>query len=435
MTFTALRQAQDERAAAVATVTPLLEKLGRGERLSVEDRTSFDAGDADIARLDAELVTLERARVLAEASLPSTRETPEVNADEARAKALTAFYRTGNLAPELREYVSTDATEFRAASEGTNSAGGYLVPPGFWQRLQVALKAFGGTSNYFEQMETESGQPLQWATTNPTAILGTLLSENTQVGTQDYTFGQGTLGAYMFTSNAQLVSYQLANDSAFDIDKFVVARVGEALGRVKAQYAISGTGSSQPLGIITALGATSSAGTSGGSIAGTGGYVTLAAAAAVKNFAGSTTELIANTINPTTALSMIAAVDPAYRALGAAFHMNDNQILGLRAQVDSNGRPLLNMIDGLTEGAVGTLFGYPVVTDQNIPNLTLSTAGGPIFGHLPSAMVCRTVAQSGLLRLQERYADYLQVGFIGYGRWDHRSNDLRAAVTVKPAAT
>lgn len=39
------------------------------------------------------------------------------------------------------------------------------------------------------------------------------------------------------------------------------------------------------------------------------------------------------------------------------------------------------------------------------------------------------------MKLTERYADYLQVGYLGYLRADSRSNDLRAVVTVKPAAT
>jgi len=39
------------------------------------------------------------------------------------------------------------------------------------------------------------------------------------------------------------------------------------------------------------------------------------------------------------------------------------------------------------------------------------------------------------MRLTERYADYLQIGYLGYLRADMRSNDMRAAATVKPAAT
>jgi hypothetical protein len=50
-------------------------------------------------------------------------------------------------------------------------------------------------------------------------------------------------------------------------------------------------------------------------------------------------------------------------------------------------------------------------------------------------MVRRTVRDGGVLRLSERYADFLAYGYIMYLRTDIRSNDLRAAVTVKPAAT
>jgi HK97 family phage major capsid protein len=425
MTFAAERHALEERNSAVEALKPLHEKLASGERLTVEERASADGYLKIIGERESEIRTYEQARELSAATAPPAPNGDSgPNAVEARERDFSAYLKRGVVSPELR-----------AAGEATGSAGGYIVPPGWWQRLQVAMKAFGGSANDFFPLDTDSGQPMNWATVDPTTTVATLITENTTVSDVDYTFGQGVLGAYMFVNGAQKVSYQLANDSAFDAEAFVIARIGEAHGRAQAQYAISGTGTNQPLGVVTALGAKGNAGTSGGTIAGTGGYVTLGAAGVVKNFAGSTTELIANTLNPTKLLSMIAAVDPAYRDLGAKWYLNDNQIIGLRGEVDSNGRPLINLQDGLTQGAIGTLFGYPVMTDQNIPNLAASTVGGPMFGHLATAMVKRNVTQSGILRLNERYADSLQVAWIGHTRWDLRSNDLRAAVTVKPAAT
>ena len=42
----------------------------------------------------------------------------------------------------------------------------------------------------------------------------------------------------------------------------------------------------------------------------------------------------------------------------------------------------------------------------------------------------------GLMRLNERYADYLAIGYLLFMRARYpQSNDLRAAITVKPAAT
>ncbi|MGH3192713.1 MAG: phage major capsid protein [Streptosporangiaceae bacterium] len=61
-----------------------------------------------------------------------------------------------------------------------------------------------------------------------------------------------------------LTSLQLIQDSAFNIDQFVADSFGEAIGREIAALAISGTGSGQPLGIITALAARGQVSTSGG---------------------------------------------------------------------------------------------------------------------------------------------------------------------------
>ena len=39
------------------------------------------------------------------------------------------------------------------------------------------------------------------------------------------------------------------------------------------------------------------------------------------------------------------------------------------------------------------------------------------------------------MRLNERYADYLAVGYLAFWRFDLRSNDLRSAITVQAAAS
>ena len=117
--------------------------------------------------------------------------------------------------------------------------------------------------------------------------------------------------------------------------------------------------------------------------------------------------------------------------------------LGLRTVVDSNNRPLINLVNGFTSdhqmnnpnyssnSPVGQLFGFDVVIDNNIGNLAASTTAGPIFGNMGHAMVQRVVTPGiRILRLVERYAEMLAVGYYGFYRTDIRSNDLRAAVTV-----
>ena len=68
--------------------------------------------------------------------------------------------------------------------------------------------------------------------------------------------------------------------------------------------------------------------------------------------------------------------------------------------------------------------------------MVASTTGGFMFGDMNRAMVKRVVDNgTGLLRLDQRYADYLQIGYLGYVRCDVQANDLRSLVVVKANST
>jgi HK97 family phage major capsid protein len=208
-----------------------------------------------------------------------------------------------------------DNTSAQSVSITGGSAGGYTVPVGFWENLQVALRAYGGLWSEFKLVRTETGQPMSWPTINRTNVYGTLLTEDTQITpSSDYVFGLGVMNAWTVVAPLTLATIQLEEDSAFSTAEWVGQSLGEAVGRELAALAWSGTGSSQPLGLTTALAAGSSItpGTGTGSGSSGGGYLALAAANAVKLFSGSTTELIANTLSPQTLINMIEAIDPAY---------------------------------------------------------------------------------------------------------------------------
>jgi HK97 family phage major capsid protein len=363
-------------------------------------------------------------------------------------KAFTHYLRTGYVSPEMR----TDGTGLSSAPNdagvsagSTGDYAGYMVPQSFWANLQIALRAYGGVASQFKQVNTETGAPMPWPTVNPTAYTGHLLgasSELTQLSLEDpYNFGQGMLNSWVIYAGPILASLPLVQDSAFDVDQFVSDRLGEGIGRGLAAQAISGTGSGAPLGVITAINAFGawSAGNSGG-------YVNLTAAKSVTTFGGSTTELSGNVLAPSTLINMVQAVDPAYYP-SCAWFMTPTQAWNTHSIVDSNGRPLISFLNGYdtvgnvtdpnyTHGsAVASLFGFPVYVDANLPTLTASTTGGPLFGSLQHAMVQRNAGRLSVMRLVERWADYLAVGYLGFIRVDMRSNDMRAVVTVKPAST
>lgn len=445
------RAIQEQRAALWHEMEPTVSKLGKGERLTPEERKAYVDRDDELIVLDRALEDIRRAQDT-ERGKRDEADTRGVSTDEAHdqdereSRAFENYLRYGDqgLSAEDRALLTPQAAgEVRlnplstlpaapAAGSTLAGEGGYMVPQGFWHNLQVALKAYGGTAPHFRQVTTAGGEPMPWPTTNPTAIVGSLLSENTQVSEVDFSFGQGMLSAWTFTSGLHLASIQIVNDSAFSVDQFIRERVGEALGRARAQYAYSGSGSSQPLGVSTAINAVGA-----GSVGG-GGYFPLGTATAVDLIGvgtGSFTELNQNALSFASVLKMITYVDPAYRDAGnCSWYMNDASLQAQRSVASTTGFPLWQPDITVGGTSSGKLYGYPVVIDNNIASLTASTTAGPIFGALDHAMVLRQVNQAGIMRLVERYADFLQVGYIGYERWDSRSNDMRA-VTQAHAST
>src|SRR5690606_7379133 len=178
-------------------------------------------------------------------------ETPESSKEDRAAKYEAAFGRfvrggLDQLAPEERSLMF----EHRAQAEGTPSAGGYLVPPGYRAVMTDSMKAFGGLLNLANVVTTATGNPLQWPTTDTTSHKGAILAENTQIAEQDITFGTRTLGAYTYTSKLVRVSLQLLQDSAFDLDSWLPRKLGERIGRAVADDLILGDDSGKPEGIL-----------------------------------------------------------------------------------------------------------------------------------------------------------------------------------------
>ncbi len=451
------------------TVKPLQGKLERGGSLTTSENEIFKNVDYEIRGIDTLITNMrepsfgdvnsgKRARLIN--GKKYTR-----NSDDER---FTSFLRGKSPQPEFRSEpefratldansLSTGGVEPGIAGGGGYSAG-YMIPQGFWANLQIAIKAYGGTSNGYRQVITDTGNPMPWPTVDPTGIKASYITETSQVGFggdsagTDYQFGQGMLNAWTIVSGVILASLQLVEDSAFDVDSFVADRIGESLGRKIAAEAITGTGSTAALGIMTALNAK-------GAVTTSGGYYGLTAAKTVPvfgNYSSPTlTELVGNVLAPASLLGMVQGIDPAYLP-NAMWYLNPALGWNLRSITDANGRPIVEFMAGFdadnvtspdysNNAPVAKLFGFPVILDANIPVLTASTCSGAIFGDMSRAMVmrqvrgdARVVANTGagnVMRLTERYADYLQVGYLGYLRFDCRSNDLRAAVCAKPAGT
>lgn len=288
-------------------------------------------------------------------------------------------FRLGGKAPR-------NAQEARAQSVGTNSAGGYVVPQGFINQLEESLLSFGGMREVATVLRTDGGNALPIPTVNDSGNSGAILAENAQVAEQDVTFSQVTLNAYKYSSKLVRVSAELLQDSAIDLESFIGTALGTRIARILNTHFTTGDNSSKPQGVVNA---------------GTG--VTAASASAI-TFA----EL----------LDLQHSVDPSYRA-NAKFMLHDSTLKAIRKLVDDQNRPIFQA--DITGASPGTLLGMPIVINQDVA--TIATGAKVIVCGDFSKYLIRDVTDFTLLRLEERYADYHQVGFVGFSRHDGRILD------------
>jgi HK97 family phage major capsid protein len=383
----------------------LVEASVEGVELNGELLVRFENSDNIVADLDRAIVAMERNVALdaKDAEIVEEREERTGTPQEQYNEVFGAYVRNGmgGLNPEQRMILAGKSdSELRAQSVGTGSAGGFTVPEGFWNRVAETKLAFSSVASVANVITTADGADLPWMTNDDTGNVGAILAENTQITEQDVTFGVRTLGAYLYTSKLIRVSYQLMQDSAIDIEGFLARKMGERLGRIHNTHQTNGTGSAQPEGIVT--GATT-------------GKTT-----------GSATAITYNEI-----VDLIHSVDPAYRSTNAKFMFSDSVLSYLRKIVDDSGgsglgRPIWE--PSVQVGAPNTIHGHPYVINQDMavsgPLVTTETT--MLFGDFATGFVVRDVKGLSVVRLDERYADYLQVGWFAYDRQDSVTDDTAA---------
>ncbi|BCH32631.1 phage capsid protein [Mesorhizobium sp. L-8-10] len=280
--------------------------------------------------------------------------------------------------------------EVRAQSSVTDAAGGYTVPEGFSGGIDKAMKAWGPMwdANIVRELPTSTGNDLPWPTVDDTAQTGELKAENAPVtddGSGDVVFGQKMLNAYVYSTKMVRIPMELLQDSAFDMEALLNDLFGERLGRLSNSVLTTGTGVSQPHGVVTAssLGKT-----------------------AVSATALASDELI----------DLLHSVDPAYRASPKCrWQFNDTTLASIRKLKDGQGNYLWQMGDVRT-GEPDRLLAHPYSVNQAMANIATGTK--PIIFGDHSRYVVRKVRGFTVLTLRERYAENFQIGMVGFKRFD-----------------
>jgi HK97 family phage major capsid protein len=408
-----LRKLLTQRAAAWDKVKEF-DSRAADAKMSPEDDTAYRAALDDTERLSNDIELVERAirqeAVMGSASAnPGDNDTTDRSGAGAKAEDPEATYREafssfmrrglGRLSGDQQRAMQDGYQELegRALAVATDAAGGYMVPKDFWDKMTESLKAFGGLINEATVLPTGTGADLSWPSNDDTNNTGALLAENVQAGELDFAFATKMLKAHMFTSKITRVSLQLLQDSVFNLDAWLPVKQGERLGRALAPYLINGTGVDQPQGLVPGLAAVTTA--------------------------------TVNKITFDDLIDLEHAVNSAYRNRGM-YVLADSALRELRKVKDTQGQYIWQ--PATAAGVPSAINGRPYAIDENMDVFGLG-AKPVVFGDIKRAFIVREVAGSQLLRLTERYADFLQVGFLSFARYDSRVDDAAAAraLTIK----
>lgn len=291
---------------------------------------------------------------------------------------------------ELRTYTGLEAS---------TGAGENIVPIAFQKEYDKKLIAFGGMRRNARIINTSSGNPLDWPTVDDTANVGEWLSENSTVGQLNPSTGQVVFGSNVVDSKQVLVSVQLLQDSAFDVQALLVDLFGTRIARTMNAGYTTGTGSGQPTGLLHGVGSTGIT------------NITLANGASSNNSTSSYTEI--NSIGTDDLGSLIASLDPAYRP-NAKFMGHQGTFDFLRKVKDGFGRPIWS--DSLSANVPDRIFGYSYDWNQDMSQIGAGN-NELVFGDF-SHYVIRDVGPLTTVIFNELYMSSLQKGYVAFQRTD-----------------
>ena len=298
----------------------------------------------------------------------------------------SAFEGRGPLSMVLR---ATPAAEARAQNTIAGAAGGFAVAPdvSMYGQIVEAMKFFGGIEAWGATvLNTGTGADLPIATDDDTSNTGTIIAEEgDHSSATDVTMGQRVLKAYMFSSKIIKFSMQLEQDTSFPLIPYLSRKIGMRIGRHRNTKFTTGTGISEPQGVVTA-------------------------ASVGRQFATG----FSTTTDFDELKRVKHSVDPAYRDGGSKWMFNDTTARIISSVKDGNGRYLVT--DSVREGDPMMLLGHPVVINNDVADMAAS-AKSVVFGQ-GAAYYIRNCSEMSIFVLRELYAANGQIGIFGVLRSD-----------------
>ena len=327
----------------------ILERANSENRdLTGEEESAYQSANEDLNRIDARIRELidaaERQRDSEAAMERLNIQAQETRADEDDSE-LRQFVRGERQSLEVR----IGKQELRDLTSGTDSSDGAAVPVGFAGMLYAYLIETATVAQVCTLLNTAGGEPFDVPVTTSHSS-GALTSESAAITESDPAFARRQLSAYKYATAFE-VPNELLQDTGVDLEGYLAMQAGRAVGNALGVHLATGTGSSQPAGIVT------------GSTAGKTGANSVSGAFTADNL-----------------IDLYHSVIGVYRnSPKCGWMMRDASLGALRKLTDAASQYIWQ--PSLSAGAPDTLFAKPIYTDPNIAAIGLS-AKSVIFGDL-----------------------------------------------------
>lgn len=287
--------------------------------------------------------------------------------------------------------------EHRDMSVGVSGTGGMLVPTDFERQLIALLRDQVAIRRVARIITTGSGNPfvVPRVTGHGAAAW---VDEEGSIPFDDEDLDQITFSAWKAATGIK-VSWELLQDAFFDLEAYIRGEFALRIGYLQEAAYASGNGTKKPKGVLVDAQV-------GVNAAATGSV--------------STDELI----------SLVYSVRRPFRVNGT-FLLNDLAIAAIRKLKDSTGQYIWS--PGLLGDEPDRILGYPVISDADIP-APAASAKSVAFGDFSYYWI-RDVNGVMFQRLNEKFADTGQVGYLAWHRTDGHLVNTEAVKTVAQAAS
>lgn len=364
-----------------------------GRSLTAEEVGKVETILEDMKVVQREISTEEELRSMAAEYAERQEVIDKIPQAQKQAKAFDKYLRYGiqNLSREERSLLGSRRDSSKVSYRGTDpqttspdSAGGFLVPEGWSGELNFAKQFIGEVENVARPYRTNTGAKIPFPKTDDTSNEAEQQTEGSAVTVVDMTIGNTDVEAYTYATLVK-VSDQLLLDEDVNLPMYLDILLKDRIARKSNSDLTTGNGTGKPNGIITA--------------------------ATVGKTAAAT-----NAITDEELMDLFFSVDPAYRKSDRTCFMANDSVhsIIMKSQLIAS-----ENFSPVRINDTGDLFimGKPVKVNQDMVASLTANAKPLIFGDFNEYIV-RSVNGFFMKRLNERYAEELNVGFLFYRRLD-----------------